>query len=76
MLCAVAAGGSGFGSQSMRSSGGSGVGRYSHGHNSSAGSAADWGSGNYSPTSAGRPPYTPTLNIHSQSKPCCSLESY
>ncbi|KAL0054820.1 hypothetical protein WJX82_002841 [Trebouxia sp. C0006] len=49
------AGGSGFGSQSMRSSGGSGVGRFSHGHTSSAGSTADWGSGsgNWSPSSAG-----------------------
>lgn len=46
-------GGSGFGSQSMRSSGGSRVGRFSHGHTSSAGSTADWGSGNYSPSSAG-----------------------
>lgn len=50
------AGGSGFGSQSMRSSAGSGVGRFSHGHTSSAGSTADWGSGsgNWSPSSAGQ----------------------
>ncbi len=41
----------------MRSSGGSGVGRFSHGHTSSAGSTADWGSGsgNWSPSSAGQP---------------------
>ena len=50
-------GGSGFGGQTMRSSGGSGVGRFSHGHTSSAGSTADWGSGsgNWSPSSAGQP---------------------
>lgn len=47
------AGGSGVGSQSMRSSGGSGTGHFSHGHKNSAGSNADWGSGNYSPSSAG-----------------------
>ncbi len=55
--CCYYTGGSGFGSQSMRSSGGSGVGRFSHGHTSSAGSTADWGSGsgNWSPSSAGQP---------------------
>ena len=54
VLAACDTGGSGFGSQSMRSSGGSGVGRFSHGHTSTAGSTADWGSGNWSPTSAGQ----------------------
>ena len=33
----------------------SGIGRFSHGHTNSAASSADWGSGNYSPTSAGQP---------------------
>lgn len=48
----VGSGGSGgFGSQSLRGSGGSGVGRLSHTRSGSAASTAEWGSGNWSPTS-------------------------